>query len=672
MLKFNLGSHTKKYAHDGSYNINTTSDFGSFQPICSQYLAPNDTYIIREFKQLVRNAVMPNPTFGFIKCVNNFRFVPMREIFPQFEALLAGKDIHSYLVNYKPTKVPTISNSYLVFMLGLFYGKLNFQGYRAEKTKALHISPNSLIKMTLTNSIPSSWDLYLKFFKNKGMKFDDKYDVFKSKYTLRSGDFIDTTISYSNCDFMLTMDDNKILYIRLSNAGKRLFKIFKGLGYSLDACNMNPVSVLPLFAYYKAWFDKYYPTRFKGWQNTACFELINTIFEANLQDLTTLDTKENNTYHSLLINFFEELANTWYVFPDDYFSANQTSPLENVAGDITLGLKSGSSSAETPSPYGKQSVPNIDNKTDLSLINIQTLQRVTRFLNKNSLVGNRIKEWVRVHYGSAKVSELFGDSNDIATFITDVQLDDMYSSADTLTKDGTQGEPLGKRGGRGDGFSGENSFKFKASEFGFLIGFTAVYPVSYYFQGDDPQLYMTSRYTFPTAEFDSLGYELTPLAQIIDNNGINIDNLDNTTNKSFGFLPRYSQFKYKKNLINGDMRLHSTKDSFLSFHLDRWIQRKEIIVDSDKNLLVIRNDIPDAGTEWRYISKYPQLGYFNRIFLNSGNSSPEDDTLSRADDNFTIQCVVSAKFVNSLKPLSNSFDTFEEDTDNSTTSVSNV
>ena len=672
MLHFNLGSHTKKYAHDGSYNINTTSDFGSFQPICSQYMSPNDTYIISEFKQLVRNAVMPNPTFGFIKCVNNFRFVPMREIFPQFEALISGKDVHSYLVNYKPTQVPTISNAYLVFMLGVFYGRLNFQGYKSEKTKMLHVTPNSVVKMTVGNSLLSSWDLYLKFFTSKGFKFEDKYDVFKSKYLLRSKDFIDSTIKYNNCDFMITLDDNKILYIRLSNAGKRLYKIFKGLGYSLDANNTNPVSILPLFAYYKAWFDKYYPTRFKGWQNTATFELINTIFEANLQDLTVLDAKENNTYHSLLVNFFEELSNTWYVFPDDYYSANQVSPLENVAGDITTGLKAGSASKDTPSPYGKQSVPNLPAENEISLINIQTLQRVTRFLNKNSLIGNRIKEWVRVHYGPAKVSELFDDTNDIATFVTDVQLDDMYSSADTLTKDGTQGEPLGKRGGRGDGFSGNNSFKFKANEFGFIIGFTAIYPVSYYFQGDDPQIYMTSRYSFPTADFDALGYELTPLSQVIDNNGINVDSLDNTTNKSFGFLPRYSQFKYKKNLINGDMRLHSTKDSFLSFHLDRWIQRKEIVVDKEGNLLVIHNDIPDAGTEWRYISKYPQLGFFNRIFLNSGNSSPEDDTLSRSDDNFTVQCVVNAKFVNSLKPLSNSFDAFEEDTDNSTTSVTNV
>lgn len=703
MLHFNIGQSNKRYSHDMGYHINTTSDFGSFQPICSQFMNPSDKYILKDFRQLVRNAVMPNPTFGDIKCVNNFRFVPMNEIFPQFDALIAGKEVNSYLLNYKPTSVPYVSNGYLVFMLSLLYSSMDILDVKVDNNASNswgipsdYSKPFTFTEISRINfSNYNDRKLYGEFkdiFKSFGLVINDDasahlIDMFigrnPSSFNQKAAQRLKLTPG--NSDFVIfNKEQTKCLLVRLSARGKRLYKIFKGLGYALDAYNTNPVSILPLFAFYKAYFDKYAPTRDKGWQNTACFELINTIFEANLQNLQIVDQKENTAYHILVKKFFEELSECWYVFPDDYFSAHTTSPLQNVSANLSADIMNGDVSAETTVEPGKEHTPTLkpltNNGSSFSLVQFQTLQRITRFLNKNSLIGNRIKEYVRSHYGSAVVSDLFQDSKDVATFITDVKLDDIYSSSDTVQQSGAVGEPLGKRGGRGDGFSSNNSFNFTAETFGYLIGFTAIYPNSFYCQGDDAQLYMRNRFDFPSADFDSLGYELTPLAQIVDNNGISFDSLDNASGKSFGFLPRYSMFKYKKGIINGDMSLRSRRDSFLSFHLERFIQRKEIVpfrllpgspVD-DKKWNVIINDIPDAGTEWRYLAKYPQLGWFNRIFLNSGDTHNYDDLNFQADDNFTIQCVVDSIVVNQLKPLSQSFDTFQEDTDNNNISLSNV
>ena len=674
-MKFSIGTKKKKYRHDSSYNINTTSDFGSFQPILCQYLSPNDSYNVKNFRQLVRNAVMPNPTFGAITCVNKYRFVSMSEIFPQFDALISGKDINSYVVNYKPTEVPTITNSYLVFMLSLLFGRLTVVKFDSIIETNDHLGGFPVENITFKNVSNSlSFEDFLSFFVAKGLQFDD--DKSKSCETFFGNGIsgvLSSTLNFNNSDFVLR-DREYFLFIRLSSAGKRLYKVFKGLGYSLDPNSQNKVSILPLFAFYKAYFDAFYPTRYKGWQNTWCFELINTIFEQNLQFLNTNDSKSGFSYHSLILNFFlHELSECWYTYSDDYVSANQVKPLENAQDDVNF-AKFGTDG--TPGSdlgtNGSENIPTLKEGSKVTQIALDTLGRITRFMNKNSLIGNRIKEYVRVHYGEDTVNDMFEDSNDVATFTTDITIDDMYSSSDTLSSDGRTGEPLGKRGGRGDGYSDNNSFKFKANKFGFIIGFTAIYPKNYYFQGDDAQLYMTSRFMFPESTFDSLGYELTPLATIYDNSGLAIDDSDNLSNKSFGYLPRYSMFKTKKNLVNGDMRLRSTRDSFLSFYLDRYIQLKEVYQESDDVAKIVRNDIPDAGVSWRFNLRYPQLCFPNRIFLNSGNTAEEDLRYSRLDDNFTIQCRVSAEVINSLKPLSQSFDTFDTDVDNTTTSTSNV
>lgn len=674
-MKFSIGTKKKKYRHDSSYNINTTSDFGSFQPILCQYLSPNDSYNVKNFRQLVRNAVMPNPTFGAITCVNKYRFVPMSEIFPQFDALISGKDINSYVVNYKPTEVPTITNSYLVFMLSLLFGRLTVVKFDSIVETNDHLGGfpvESITFKTVSNSL--SFEDFLSFFVAKGLQFnDDKSKSCETFFGNGISSALSSTLNFNNSDFVLRNREH-LLFIRLSSAGKRLYKVFKGLGYSLDPNSQNKVSILPLFAYYKAYFDAFYPTRYKGWQNTWCFELINTIFEQNLQFLNTNDSKSGFSYHSLILNFFlHELSECWYTYSDDYVSANQVKPLENAQDDVNF-AKFGTDG--TPGSDlgtdGSENIPALKDGSKITQVALDTLGRITRFMNKNSLIGNRIKEYVRVHYGEDTVNDMFEDSNDVATFTTDITIDDMYSSSDTLSSDGRTGEPLGKRGGRGDGYSDNNSFKFKANKFGFIIGFTAIYPQNYYFQGDDAQLYMTSRFMFPESTFDSLGYELTPLATIYDNSGLAIDDSDNLSNKSFGYLPRYSMFKTKKNLVNGDMRLRSTRDSFLSFYLDRYIQLKEVYQESDDVAKIVRNDIPDAGVSWRFNLRYPQLCFPNRIFLNSGNTAEEDLRYSRLDDNFTIQCRVSAEVINSLKPLSQSFDTFDTDVDNTTTSTSNV
>ena len=688
-MDFSLGINKTRYSHNRGYHIDTTSDFGSFQPTLLEFLSPNDTYSMDDFRQLVRNGVMPAPTFGSIKCTNDFSFVPVRDIFPAWDALLSGQYVNTSSRKYIPVSVPTISSLELVLSLcNSSYSKISvftFDRMHPEKF----------------NLLPSTDNVYTQIVNTFQSVINDLFTGSSSvtvpanllssiSYTTGSYGSIDGA-NLLSADFVLR-GSKYVLAIRLNNAGKRLYKIFKGLGYSLDFLNSNRVSALPLFAFYKAWYDKYYPSRLQNWQSTACYKIIDSIYNAGSVEFLT-----SNAVSSWK-DFISALCDCWYTYNTDFVSANFDKPASNVpsSSDLPNRTYSPDNSYSNGIMMPASGQPFVLSQYGLiTSAQLQILSRLTRFVNKNSLIGGRIYEYLKVHFGQSVIDAMFRQSNFIGSFVTDIKLDDTYSQADTLDISRGTGQALGSRAGTGSGFS-NFSFKFDAPSHGFLIGMTAIYADSNYCQGDDPILYMLKRFEVPTAEFDALGYELTPKAVIYDNGGYCDVQRSPLKGTSFGYVPTYSKYKYKRNLLNGDMSKRSTRDSFLGFHLDRYITEKApvFVKNSDDSYTITDDyklDVPQAGDAWRFALKYPHLTYFNRIFMNSGLLvgaviKPESYSPARrgyggdtivayeqgfVDDNFTVQCAVNATLWNKLKPLAQSFDTFSDEDDDNVT-VKNV
>ena len=116
-----LGRASKKYTHDMSFDNNTTMGFGFMQPLCSQLMYKGDK-INLSAKQLVRLAPMPVPSFARIKAVNRAFFVPMSDVFPAWDALLAHQTVTTTVRSYIPQKLPRISNRFLACWLIGAYG----------------------------------------------------------------------------------------------------------------------------------------------------------------------------------------------------------------------------------------------------------------------------------------------------------------------------------------------------------------------------------------------------------------------------------------------------------------------------------------------------------------------------------------------------------------------
>lgn len=699
-----IGKNTKKYSHPRPLHVNSTSDFGSFQPFISEFLLGGDSINFDKFVQLVRNSTMPSPTFGQLTCRNDFHFVPMCDLFPAFDAMRDRTSIQGTNGLYIPTSMPLISSSELCTLLFMFseftsYDVYNLHyetipdvpghthGYRMrpltfQQLQERFSTYGEMLRQTY-NSIFNASDtdipLSPQVYDNQQVTHTflrTFWSTTRKSMSRREADFILSVPSSSGSE-----DGYEIRY-KLTAIGRRLFKIFKGLGFSLEITNFNKVSSLPLLAFYKAWFDRYFIQRSSNWHGTKAYALINSIYSTG--DIVLNSNTNWDLFKDFIIN---ELPYCYYTYPADFVSANVSQVNEGVA-DSAASLEnapSTSGSALNSAINGSVNNPTLTGSL-VSLVKLQTLDRVQHIFNKRGKIGARVYDYIKSNYGEDVAEDMFKPSYNIGSIETPVVIDDHYSDSDTanIGSDGS-GQHLGYRGGKGDGLTENRGVdKYVAPTAGYYIAMFCIYPESNWCQGDRGYLYCKDRFTLPTDEFDALGYELTPRALVYDNNGEYVKGVSPSFDKtSFGFMPRMSFEKFSRNLLNGCMSLRSTRDSFQSFYLDRivttphlYYAKTDTEAPNDEIYIPAGASIPDASTIWFSPLRYSQLGYFNRIFFNSGypteglNQYFYDDLFVKPlDDNFVVQMNIDYNLVNSLKPMSMSYDTYDETKDNATSEI---
>lgn len=659
-----LGRANKHYTHDLSFDNNTTASIGVCQPLLCQYLMPHDK-AVANLRQLVRLAPMPVPSFARLSYVNKVRFVPITDIQRNFESLLSQTSVNTNHANYVPTNVLRVSNNFLVYILcTLADTEVSFY---LGSDNSLKVQRNYKFSTLVANFFPAYKDS-LSYRSN----IEPITDSFGSATE-------SPLVTSDNADFIMSPSNTQMYALfRLGRTGRILRSIFVGLGYSLNITDDALVSALPLLAYFKAYYDAYYPQRDGNFYDTPAYKIIDTAFEYNYDDLTDMVINGGSTLSTAIYQFFlQSLGDSFATYPDDYLSVHRTTAnVATVGQDMSNDIlqQPWSTTLKTVGSIQKTSGTNYTisaNTGALTLTALQTLQRLQRFINKDSVIGQRVSKWLQVHFGDSAVSDFFKDTTSINDIVTRCDIDDIFSQSDTIDANGN-GDYLGAYAGKGLGFN-HSGFSFTAPTFGYLIVIGAVIPRLGYCEGNDPTLYGVDRFTLPSADFDALGYELTPAMVAYSDHGLSIDSTISSGNRGFGFIPRFSGYKVKRDTVNGDLSRRSSAPYLSCYHLDRITSsgRFTQTKTSDGTYRFSYNggvSIPNASQSWRYISKYPWLSNLNRIFYNdSANRSVGD--LSAEDDAFIVQTVFDFKVTNSLKPISHSFDTFDESADNSSVNV---
>lgn len=678
----------KNYTHNLSFDNNTTMDFGFLQPLLSQYMLPNSSISVNS-KQLVRLAPMPTPSFARMYLQNYARFVKMTDVVPYFESLLSGISFTTPSgVSVKPTQMPVTTNSFLLWNILCLSRCSVYEKY------AIGVNEYGWkhIPLDLSSDISDFRDCLF-----------NRFGFSASLNLALAPDFVvpsDSTISPLMSDYIIeddfandTTDTTYLFCFQFSTRAKHLRKQLLGLGYSLNGEDNKPVSIAPILAYYKAYYDYFGLTRDIQFEQTNCFKVIGLVWEY-VTNFFQLDGSVSESNLTLFINFLRDFVNLYYTDASSYIAAHRSTPM-NGAGSriprVNTSLCSLVNYAQHDTPRyirpNNFGVPHVDADPPLTTwLSIDLLRRLSRFVSKDSVIGKRLSDWVKVHYGSDVSFDLFKDSFNISEWRTPIDIDDVFSTSETSdigNKD--KGDYLGAYAGKGIGF-GKGGFTFKAPTHGFVFVMSCIVPITNIFQGNDPTLYAIDNDTIPHPEFDALGYEFTPKGVFLsDNFLLGKENDLSLTTAGFGWVPRYTGFKVKKNIVNGDMCCGYFKRDLLPYFNDRLILSHAAsvtdIVDSSGKSTgnfkfgITSNSVPSASTSWQQICKYGFLSNYNRLFYNSKSdtSSGLDNYLVNFDygefDNFICQTVFDVKVKNWLKPVQNSYDAVD-DTDNSTVNMS--
>lgn len=664
-----LGRVSKRYTHNMSFDNNTTLPFGVVQPLLSQRLEPKAKISVN-MRQLVRLAPMPVPTFARMYMNNEVSFVPTVDVCPYYEALVSQLSYSNGTKTFYPTELPHTTNSYLVHKLlcdmdSAYYSVYDRNGVLVKDYSVIgNTKIRNEFEKVFYNTVPA-----------ESVSYQQEYFLHLKKNFVTC-DGADYVVSLLNGGV-----DNTTEYVfcfRLTERGRRLRSLLLGLGYSLNISDISHVSIIPILSFYKAWFDLYYPSRDLSWTDSNAYKVIKYIEDYNVKFYLLTGM---TPYLKVFESFLSDLSQTFYIASDDIVSVHR-STLANGSDYRTPSLSDyDGSHASIVTETGSLPYFSLEYSNSFGLTILQGLQRFTRYVNKNSVIGKRISSYVSAHYGADVANSLFKDSNHIGSFTYPLSVDDVLSQSDTFDNTTKSGELLGAYGGKGIGFD-NNHFEFTAPTFGYFFVMSSVSTPTGYYQGNSGDLYVVDFDTVPQPDFDCLGFEVSPRGQFIGYNGIASPIVPSSASLSggFGFVPRYTGLKYHKNIVSGDLSRRSTASQLSAYHLNRIItplritqQPVDTSTDTPRgNIKFDYAPVPSASTEWRYLTKEPWLGNYNRIFYQDIDIYPVnelDPDIFGSDDNFIVQTVFDVKVTDQYKPLSESWDTYEESTDNSSVDV---
>lgn len=330
------------------------------------------------------------------------------------------------------------------------------------------------------------------------------------------------------------------------------------LGLPRPTSTSQDVSALP-FAAYQAIYNEYYRDQ----------NLINEV------DYKLLDG--NNT--SKIAQLLPLRKRAW---EHDYFTSalpwaqkgNQVQiPIGNVSGNATVQLTSTNGHALIRSDVGNSTlIGNLEsssggvlqsgsanarldpngtleantNGLTTSPTSINDLRRAFRlqeWLEKNARAGTRYVETILAHFGVRSSDARLQRPEYITGVKTPVVISEVLN---TTGEDG--GLPQGNMSGHGVAVGTGYGKKYFCEEHGYIIGVLSVLPLPSYQQGIPKHFLRQDKFDYFWPEFANIG------EQPILNKELYVDTPAADQNKTFGYTPRYSEYKFATNRVCGDFR----------------------------------------------------------------------------------------------------------------------
>lgn len=231
----------------------------------------------------------------------------------------------------------------------------------------------------------------------------------------------------------------------------------------------------------------------------------------------------------------------------DYENSRDLTPF---AGTVDSGPTS-----SNPLAYDPQGTLKV-NLQQVSVATIAELRRafqLQKWMERNARSGSRYTEVLRAHFGVKSSDARLQRPEYLGGGRQKVSISEVLQTSET-----TENSPQGEMAGHGISIGSSNRFKAFFEEHGYVMGIMSVLPRTAYQQGIPKHLQKFDRFDYFWREFAHIG------EQEIKNSELFVSNTNAINNATFGYAPRYSEYKYIPSTVHGDMR-----STLQAWHLGR-------------------------------------------------------------------------------------------------------
>lgn len=185
----------------------------------------------------------------------------------------------------------------------------------------------------------------------------------------------------------------------------------------------------------------------------------------------------------------------------------------------------------------------ITKNTATTINDLRTAWSLQKWLEKNARAGSRYVESLLAHFGVRAQDYRLQRPEYIGGLKTTMSISEVLQTSATETV-----TPQGNMAGHGVTVAGGVNNYYAAKEHGFIIGVCVIRPKTAYQQGLHKMFTREDRLDYYWPDFAFLG------EQEVLNQEVFFDGADGLNKETFGYIPRYSEYRFQNNRVAGQMR----------------------------------------------------------------------------------------------------------------------
>lgn len=494
-------SYPKRNKFNLSHSVKTTCNMGELIPVLMHDVLPNDRYRLN-VQSLIRLAPLLAPSYSEIDVQFHFFFVPNRLIWSKWEDFITQSHNGRLLAEDDLPQPPVFR--FTGDVLNSCIDDSQFENMSDPVHGISHmqapLSVNSLADHLGFQVWPSGTE-----FSNVRIPYDLDQMPFRAYYKVWSDYFRDENLMEDELESIV---DESGVYLINPRSSDGIIENFLQLKY-------------------RAWKKDYFTSALPFAQKGDEVLIPVSSGDGKLNRLGTLD---QDFVSSSPLN---GSANALYMYNNSTPAGNTYTRLsnENENNYRTFNIN--------PDNFGIQ----LDGASAGTIRELRRAMAAQRFLEKRAIGGSRYIEQNLTFFGARSSDGRLQRAQFLGGYKMPVMVNQLLQ-----TSESTDSSPLGSPAG--NAYSSGSSYIFDKNfeEYGWIVGLMSIRPKADYMQGIPKKYLRKDIYDYYWPPFSQIG------EQPIQNQELYYDPESNNNSGTFGYTPRYAEYRFCNNRICGDFK----------------------------------------------------------------------------------------------------------------------